>query len=232
MNRWDILMVTTIVLALVGLGFWVADCLESIHVFAQAPTQVDSSRQVRTANLSVTRVDDHTLMIGKNCSLATPCNVRFGSQVFSFISPATVSVTSGTGALNVWVNPSGQIVVGASGGVTCAGCSMVVSATAFPVDGSIPISTWSYLNGTLAATQSDWLTSYSSTPIQQGFGIMLVQHGQYTEIAVDATQFLWRAPVPASSSDSCSAGSFAMGGGFFYLCVAPNTWQRSPVSTW
>lgn len=233
MNRsWAFL----ILLYLVGIALSVSAIVEKLVVHAQAPTQVDLSRQVRTANLAVTRMDDHTLTIGKNCSVSTPCNVRFGSQVFSFVSPVGISATSGTGVLNVWVNPSGQLVIGAlTTGVSCSGPSpgcFVVSASGFPSDGSIPISTWQYLNGTLAPTQSNWLTDTSATPIKQGFGITLVQHGQYTEIAVDATQVLSRVPVPASSSETCPVGSFAMDRNFFYLCVGLNSWARAPIAAW
>lgn len=39
-------------------------------------------------------------------------------------------------------------------------------------------------------------------------------------------------PVPSSASASGTAGQTAYASGFFYVCVATNTWQRVAIATW
>lgn len=38
--------------------------------------------------------------------------------------------------------------------------------------------------------------------------------------------------VPASSSAAGVAGQVAYDGDYFYVCVAANTWRRTPISDW
>jgi hypothetical protein len=39
------------------------------------------------------------------------------------------------------------------------------------------------------------------------------------------------APVPATAASTGRAGQIAYGGGFLYVCVATNTWQRVAIAT-
>ena len=38
--------------------------------------------------------------------------------------------------------------------------------------------------------------------------------------------------VPATATDSGTAGQYAVGTGWLYICVATNTWQRVAIATW
>ena len=38
--------------------------------------------------------------------------------------------------------------------------------------------------------------------------------------------------TPASSHDAGVAGTIAWDSSYFYICTAPNTWTRAPLSTW
>lgn len=38
--------------------------------------------------------------------------------------------------------------------------------------------------------------------------------------------------VPASSSAAGSPGNIAYDGSYFYVCVAVNTWRRTPIDDW
>lgn len=40
------------------------------------------------------------------------------------------------------------------------------------------------------------------------------------------------ASMPASTTDPCNAGELRYDSNFLYLCIATNTWRRSPLSTW
>lgn len=38
--------------------------------------------------------------------------------------------------------------------------------------------------------------------------------------------------IPSSATSNGVAGNIAIGGGYLYVCVASNTWQRTPLGTW
>lgn len=38
--------------------------------------------------------------------------------------------------------------------------------------------------------------------------------------------------VPATATDTGTAGQVAFDSGFIYVCVATNTWKRAAISTW
>jgi hypothetical protein len=40
-----------------------------------------------------------------------------------------------------------------------------------------------------------------------------------------------RVASPATSSSTCTTGSWATDGSFFYLCTAANTWRRAALSS-
>jgi len=38
--------------------------------------------------------------------------------------------------------------------------------------------------------------------------------------------------VPATAGAAGTAGDYAVGAGYVYICVATNTWQRAATATW
>ena len=87
------------------------------------------------------------LTAGLNCSLATPCNTRLGNTVYSITSSSTITLSSGSGTLYLYVDASGALAAGHNLTLTCSGvCGAVGSVTAFP-PGSIPLFTWTATNG-------------------------------------------------------------------------------------
>lgn len=98
------------------------------------------------------------MTIGSNCSVTGPCRVRMGSVVFSYLSPATATVTSGGGTAYVYVDTNGLLTVGiASAGspaLTCSGCLVLAGVTQFPA-GTIPLATWLASGGAWSSTGSD-----------------------------------------------------------------------------
>ena len=79
-------------------------------------------------DLTVVRNSANTLNIGAACSTTTPCNVRFGSVVYTFTSPATATVTSGSGLAYIYISSAGILTVGQNLTMTCS-----ASCTALPV---------------------------------------------------------------------------------------------------
>lgn len=48
----------------------------------------------------------------------------------------------------------------------------------------------------------------------------------------DVNSVLAWVPAPASSSAAGTAGQIAYDADYFYVCVATNTWRRTPISDW
>jgi len=187
----------------------------------------------QAADLVVARTNSTTLAIGAACSVATPCNVRFGSLVYSMISGATASITGGTGVAYVFLSPAGLLTVGHSLAVQCqSGCAAQSGVTAFPVD-SIPLYTWSATSGVWDVNGGTDLRAFSSTKVvQPGTGLASVDLAGKTVISADATLIGIRAAVPATSSVACVTGSWAMDLSFYYVCVSSGSWRRTPLANW
>jgi hypothetical protein len=128
-----------------------------------------------------------TLTIGGNCSTATPCNVRFGTQIYSLTNPALATVAGGNiGTAFVYVDSTGTLTVGSSMTVTCVSvCVAAPGITGFPIN-TIPICTWtasgSGWDSNGGADRRGWL---SSNPLLGGVGIAAVATAGQTTISVD-----------------------------------------------
>jgi len=128
-----------------------------------------------------------TLSIGGNCSTSTPCNARFGTQVFSITAAASVSL-SGTGLEYIYIDTTGALTVGDPlAAATCSGsCIVAPGITAFPIN-TIPLYTWSVANGVWDATggidRRGWL---SSNVFLGGPGIATVAVAGQTTVSVDS----------------------------------------------
>jgi hypothetical protein len=137
-------------------------------------------------DLAVTLSSSTVLTIGANCSTATPCNVRFGSQVYRFTGSANATL-SGTGISTAYfyVTSAGTLAVGYNNlTVTCsAGCTALPGITAFPVN-VVPMATWAAQNG-VWETGTDQRAFQSAKTLAGGTGIVLSEAPGQSSIAVD-----------------------------------------------
>jgi trimeric autotransporter adhesin len=146
-----------------------------------------ASMAAQLGDFGVSLVGPTALSVGANCSSATPCNIRYGNQVYSVTAPATVTVSGNTGAAFVYLDANGILTAGSSSlSLSCStACTAVNGVSAFPV-GVIPIYTWTATNGAWDANggidRRGWL---SSNTVYGGTGIVTVQTGGQTMVAVD-----------------------------------------------
>jgi hypothetical protein len=128
-----------------------------------------------------------TLTIGSKCSLSSPCNVRFGTQIFSITSSATASIASGSGVAFVYVDVTGALDVGSSMTIDCTGaCVAAPGISGFPAN-TIPIYTWTASNGSWDPNGGvDWRGWLSASPVLGGAGIAAITTAGQTTIAVDS----------------------------------------------
>jgi hypothetical protein len=138
--------------------------------------------------LGVTLTSSTVLTIGADCSTAAPCNVRFGSTVWSIERAATATVTSGSGMAFLYVDQTGTVTVGHNLSITCStGCQAQTGISSFPIN-TIPIATWTATNGTWDAQGgSDWRAWLSTKVLNAGQGIVVIDTGGTSTVAVDAT---------------------------------------------
>ena len=149
-------------------------------------------------DFAVTTTSPTSLAIGAGCSLATPCNVRFGSRVYSFTSGASATLTGGAGTAYIYLTSNGVLTVGNTMSVTCTGsCVAVTGITSFPVD-SIPLYSWAAAGGVWQTAGADLRGWISRSTLLAGIGIVTVEAGGQTTIAVDG------AVVPTYLSNSVS----------------------------
>jgi hypothetical protein len=116
--------------------------------------------------------------------------------------------------------------------VSCSsGCTALGSVTAFPSD-AIPVFTWSATNGTWDTSGGvDQRAFLSTSIVTAGAGIATTQISGQTQVSVDTTMIGLRVAAPGTSSATCTAGSWATDGSYFYLCTSTNVWGRAALST-
>ena len=138
--------------------------------------------------LSVTYSSANTITVGAGCSLATPCNVRFGNNVLGVTNSYTVTWQSGSGNVFIYVSNTGAVTVGTTITVTCStGCQVASGTSGFPVN-SIPLFTWNAIPGGWDPAGGHDLRAYlSSKTLSAGTGVILVESGQQSTIGVDTT---------------------------------------------
>jgi hypothetical protein len=78
-------------------------------------------------DLAAVRTSSTVLIIGAGCAPTSPCNVRFGYQVFNIINSATATISgSSTGVAYIYINNSGTLLVGHNLTVACStGCTVL-----------------------------------------------------------------------------------------------------------
>ena len=183
-------------------------------------------------DLQVVRANATTLNIGTNCAASTPCNVRFGGVTYSITSGSTITLSSGSGFVYIYVDKTGNLTAGHNLSLSCSsGCASQTGVTSFPPD-SIPLSTWSATSGAWDAIGLDQRAFLASKNIQAGTGITTTELQGQTTVAVDSSAIAFRAPVPVTASDACSTGNWASDSSFYYVCITPNTWKRTALVSW
>lgn len=153
----------------------------------QAPGADGVSGSSTLNAVSVTYQTAVTLIIGSTCTTALPCNVRFGSTVYSFTQSATITVAGGSGSIYIYVSSNG--IINASSGsaslVCTSGCA-VQNQDGFPSN-TIPVAVWTVNNGVLDQVGGhDERAFLSSKAIGSGVGIVVVDSGTQSTISVDA----------------------------------------------
>ena len=184
-------------------------------------------------DLAASRTSATTLTIGASCSVTTPCNVRFGSTTHAYTSSTSATITAGTGTAFIYLDLSGNLIVGHNLTVACAsGCLAASGISAFPSN-SLPLFTWTATNGAWDATGgTDWRAFQSTINVSAGTGLLNAAANGATTLSIDPTLVgLWT-PVPPSSSSACSKGAWSVDSSYYYVCVAANTWRRAALTTW
>jgi hypothetical protein len=175
-----------------------------------------------------TTLSSGTLTIGSGCSVSTPCNVRVGNTVYSFRSPATVTVTgSSSGLIFIYVDSAGNLTAGSSVALSCSGCVYVAGIVAFP-SGSVPLFNWSVTSGNLVGGSAVDFRSFLSTKVNaSGPGILIAENAGVSTISIDPSLVsTYVTTPPPTSSASCSTGQFSIDSNYYYFCIAANSWKR------
>jgi hypothetical protein len=153
----------------------------------QAPGAGGVSGSSTLNAVSVTYQNPASLVIGSTCTVALPCNVRFGSTVYSFTQSATVSVQGCSGSIYIYVASNG-IVSASSGDVSLAcssGCA-TLTEDGFPAN-TIPVAIWTANNGVLDQLGGhDERAFLSSKALGSGLGMVVVDSGTQSTISIDA----------------------------------------------
>ncbi len=141
--------------------------------------------------LGVTYVSANTLTVGAGCSLANPCNVRFGNNVIAITASSTVTWQSGAGTAFLYVTSTGSVAVGSSLSLSCSsGCVIAAGINSFPVN-TIPVYTWSAnLTGWDSAGGRDSRAYLANKLLGAGTGVLLVESSQQSTIGIDTTLIL------------------------------------------
>jgi hypothetical protein len=192
-----------------------------------------ASMASQLGDLQVKRTSSNVLTIGANCSASMPCNVRFGSTVFTINAGATAMVSGGsTGMLYIYVSGNGMLTVGHNLTVMCNGCAAQSGVTSFPPD-SVPIATWSVTSGSLdAAGGQDFRAVLGTKNLIAGPGVSASDTNGNTVVSVDTSLVGLRVAPPSSAASACQAGSWSFDSNYLYVCIATNTWRRSQLSSW
>ncbi len=140
-------------------------------------------------DLAAVRTSSTVLTIGGGCADASPCNVRFGYQVYSITSSATVTISgSASGAAYIYVNNAGNLIVGNNLTLACStACTQQSGVTAFPPN-VLPVYSWTATNGTWDPTGGhDERAFLDSKTLAGGQGIVITEAPGLSTLAVDSS---------------------------------------------
>src|SRR5450755_3737695 len=160
-------------------------------------------------DLVAVRTSATVLSIGTGCTPTSPCNVRFGYQVYNITNSATATISgTGTGAAYVYVNGSGALMVGHNLTVACsAGCTQQAGITSFPSN-TLPIYTWTATAGTWDGTGGrDQRAFMSAKTLTAGQGIVVNEAPGQSTLTVDIGVI----PIYLTSSVTLNFASISTG---------------------
>lgn len=103
----------------------------------------------------VVRTSNTVLTIFPGASASLSCSFSLGNDIYSFTSPATATISTGSDTAYIYISSMGALTVGTNSQiVTCSGCTSVTGITSFPVN-SVPVFNWSSTSGVWASTGTD-----------------------------------------------------------------------------
>ncbi len=179
-------------------------------------------------DITATRSSDMVLTIGGTCSAATPCPVRFGSNVFSITSSATATISAGSGTAYIYVTPAGTLTVGHSMTVSCSGCTTQGGISAFPSN-SLPLYTWTATSGTWdVGGGADKRAFLSTKTLTASTGITLTETAGETGVAVNPAVVATFTSGTGAAPATCSIGEIYLktDTSQVYQCTATNTFTE------
>jgi hypothetical protein len=143
-------------------------------------------------------------------------------------SGAYATLTGGAGTAYIYLTANGVLTAGHTMSVTCTGsCVAVSGVTGFPVD-SIPLYSWAAAGGVWQAAGTDFRSWIGRSTLLAGVGIVTVEAGGQTTIAVDGTvvpTYLRNSvslDFPLIAAGTCSADlTFTMTGASVGDTIAP-----------
>jgi hypothetical protein len=210
-------------------GAWQASNISSSGGGATLANQLGDLAAVRTSSTVLT--------IGAGCTPTSPCNVRFGYQVFNIINSATATISgSSTGVAYIYINNSGTLLVGHNLTVACtAGCAQQTGITSFPPN-VLPIYSWTATTGTWDSTGGrDQRAFISTKTLAGGQGIVITETPGQSTLAVDngviPTYLMGNATLnfPSITTGTCAADqSISLSGANPGDSVAPG-WPSLPT---
>lgn len=196
-----------------------------------------ASMAAQLEDFKVERTSNTVLTVNSRCTATAPCLYRVGNAVFASTGPSQITLTSGAGTVYIYLSETGKVTAGYGTGLTLScsgGCMTQPNVTGFP-EGSIPLFTWvASGGGQWDAAGVDKRAVYSNTVVTTGVGLVKAANpiSGIVSVAVDTTAIGVKAPVPASATSTCAPSQWAADSTYLYLCVAPNTWRRTALSSW
>jgi len=155
-----------------------------------APATISGSGGASMTNqlgdLAAVRSSSTVLSIAAGCTPSSPCNVRFGYQVYSITNSATATISGGSGTAYIYLNSAGTLIVGHNLTVACsAGCTQQGGVTSFPPN-VLPIFSWTASSGTWDSTGGrDQRAFLSTKTLAGGQGIVVTEAPGQSTLAVD-----------------------------------------------
>jgi len=138
-------------------------------------------------DLAVLLTSPTVLTVGASCTSTTPCNIRFGYQVYTITNSATATISgNATGVAYIYISGAGTLVVGHNLTIACStSCTQQSGVTSFPAN-VIPIYTWTATNGAWNASGGlDQRAFLSSKALGGGQGIIITETPGQSTLAVD-----------------------------------------------
>jgi hypothetical protein len=148
-----------------------------------------ASTASQLGDFAVLMNNPNLLTIGALCSLATPCNARFGTVTYSITQSSTVTLSGGTATAYIYLTSDGTLNVGSSSlTLTCSsGCAVQSNVSQFPIN-SIPVYTWNASSGAWATGGgSDQRAFLSAKSLGAGTGVVILESGTSSTISVDSS---------------------------------------------